>query len=112
MEYKKLVDLVKVHLGQPLSAEWLIPAVNGHGQVFVQQGQLVPTHIKYLQTTTPVDVKALRAEKLNLKKRKREEARDRAATENASKKAGENKAEIIQTQNTSSEPAAVAEEVA
>lgn len=112
MEFKKLVDLVKVHLGQPLSAEWLIPAVNGLGQLFVQQGQLVPTHIKYAQTTTPVDVKALRAEKLNLKKRKREEARDRAATENTSKKARRNKAEISQTQNTSPGTAAIAGKVA
>lgn len=55
--------------------------------VSAQPGNLVSTHIKLLQTTMPADIKALRAEKLGEKKRKREEARDRAASDKESKKA-------------------------
>ncbi|KAK9899149.1 hypothetical protein P389DRAFT_202061 [Cystobasidium minutum MCA 4210] len=86
-EYKKLVELVKTHLSKPLAADWLIPAVNSLMHVSAQPGNLVSTHIKLLQTTMPADIKALRAEKLGEKKRKREEARDRAASDKESKKA-------------------------
>lgn len=75
-EYNKLVTLVQAHLPQPLSADWLIPAINAANTSSSNQGNLVPAHVKHLQTTAPTDIKALRADRQGEKKRKRQAAQE------------------------------------
>lgn len=86
-EYAKLLTLVQAHLPQLLSADWLIPATNHLLPVQIQHGNLVPTHLKHLQTTSPADVKAVRIEKQSERKRKRQTAQERTENKERAKKA-------------------------
>lgn len=62
-----LLALVQKHV-KPLSAPWLIPHLTQFPSTSpATTSQLIPTHVKHLRTTAPVDVKALTAAKLEKK---------------------------------------------
>lgn len=76
--FETLLQLLKHHLPRTLSADWLIPAVNGIAPK--SYAQLHPTHIKQLSVEVPIDPraartvkKAKRAEGKASRKRRREE---------------------------------------
>lgn len=70
-----LLALVQKHV-KPLSAPWLIPHLT---QIPVSTpaptSSLIPTHVKHLRTTAPVDVKGLAIAKKD-KKLKRAQGRE------------------------------------
>ena len=87
--FDTLLQLLKHHLPKPVTADWLMPTVNGVTPA--AYAELLPTHVKQLAVEIPTDPKAARTEKKakraevkGSRKRQREEA---GLEGNAAKKA-------------------------
>ncbi|KAM0756526.1 hypothetical protein T439DRAFT_376701 [Meredithblackwellia eburnea MCA 4105] len=70
-----LLEVVKRHI-TPLQAPWLVPQLL-HPSIPQVPHQLIPTHIKHLRTTGPVDTRAANAESKVRRKAQKERARKR-----------------------------------
>ena len=91
--YDTLLQLLKHHFPTPVTADWLMPSVNGVTPA--TYAELLPTHVKQLAVEVPTDPRAARTDKKDKRaenkasrKRARDEADSDSETQGQSRRPG------------------------